>query len=178
LLSPSNKRRGQESDAYLNKRDALLSQGLVYVEIDYLHQTPPTYQLEDTPSQAPYRILVFDPRPNAEQGFVSINEFWVDEPLSAVNIPLSGKDFVAFDFYVPYDLHFRRLRLGAGVDYAQLPLHFDRYSPADQARIVNKMLAIIEAHQAGKDLETVELQVVEYGLVEGLEMLKHLHEAE
>ncbi len=172
LLSPSNKRRGQENDAYLNKRYTLLSQGLVYVEIDYLHHTPATYELEDVASQAPYRILVFEPRPNAEQGYVSINEFVVDQTLSAVNVPLSGKDFLAFDFAVPYELHFRRLRLGAGVDYSQLPLNFDRYSPADQARILSRMVAVCEAFQHGENLEAPVEEVTVLSIKEAIARLE------
>ena len=42
---------------------------------------------------------------------------------------------------------------GDRLDYSQLPLNFDRYREADQARIVSRMLAVIEAAQAGRDLE-------------------------
>jgi len=40
------------------------------------------------------------------------------------------------------------------VDYHHLPHHFDRYSPADQTRIANRMVAVLQAAQAGIDLES------------------------
>jgi hypothetical protein len=45
------------------------------------------------------------------------------------------------------------------VDYRQLPPHFDRYSPADQARIAARMVAVLRAARAGADLEAAPLPV-------------------
>ena len=39
------------------------------------------------------------------------------------------------------------------VDYTRLPLNFERYSRDDQARILNRMLAVVEAARQGIDLE-------------------------
>lgn len=40
LLSPSNKRPGDDADTYVRKRHDLLDGGIVFVEIDYLHAPP------------------------------------------------------------------------------------------------------------------------------------------
>jgi len=42
LLSPTNKPLGRHFDAYRAKRQMLLQAQLVFVEIDLLHESPPT----------------------------------------------------------------------------------------------------------------------------------------
>jgi hypothetical protein len=42
---------------------------------------------------------------------------------------------------------------GNRVNYGELPQNFDRYSEADQQRILCRMLAVLKAAQAGVDLE-------------------------
>ncbi|MEZ4869054.1 MAG: hypothetical protein R3C14_47470 [Caldilineaceae bacterium] len=54
------------------------------------------------------------------------------------------------------------------VDYSQLPLHFDRYSPADQARIANRMAAVLQAARDGVDLESGPLPAGALSLAEAL----------
>lgn len=161
LLSPTNKGRGQDAATYLGKRRALLDSGLVFVEIDYLHETPPTFpRLLDYSDPAerehgahPYRIVVLDPRPDLQGGPASIHEFAVDEAIPTATIPLSADDQLAFDFGLPYRRMFEQGLYGYNLDYATIPLHFDRYSTADQRRIALRMLATVEAAQAGSNLE-------------------------
>src|SRR3954447_26311358 len=110
LLSPANK--GQTADAvvYLGKRRALLDSGLVFVELDYLHETPPTFprvpDYSDPQAWArgahPYRIAVLDPRPDLRSGPANIAEFDVDAPIPAVILPLAAGDMLTFDFGEPY----------------------------------------------------------------------------
>jgi hypothetical protein len=52
LLSPSNKPGGQDASYYRDKRLKLLQSGVVFVELDYLHESSPTF--EGFPS---YRIV-------------------------------------------------------------------------------------------------------------------------
>jgi hypothetical protein len=158
LLSPSNKRRGLDARTYRSKRQELLNAGLVFVELDYLHETPPTFwRLADysasEPDSYPYRIIVLDPRPDFKTGPVYLHQFDVDAPIPTAIIPLNAGDKLQFDFGVPYQKTFEEGLYGYDLDYSQLPLNFDRYSPADQVRIAARMLAVLKAAKAGVDLE-------------------------
>lgn len=171
LLSPSNK-IGQDSFDFRHKRQNLLKSGIVYLELDYLHETPPTFNRIPDYSRAvkqqtsievhPYRIVVIDPRPNWFEASVYPYLFDADAPLPVVDIPLSGKDVLSFDFGLPYQRTFEDMRYGLkAVDYSQLPLNFDGYSQADQLRIVTRLLTVIEAQQQGQDLEQAPLPLLE-----------------
>lgn len=170
LLSPSNKPRGRDYNDYRQKRQKLLDNGIVFVEIDYLHETPPTvlpvanYRPRNAPPEPgshPYRISVTDPRPTFAQGQGRIREFDVDDPIPTMTIPLSGEDAIPFDFNRPYQKTFEEVGYGNRVDYRELPINFDRYSPADQTRILRRMLTVLEAAQRGEDLEHAPLPLRE-----------------
>jgi hypothetical protein len=171
LLSPSNKGYGEDAEAYRVKRMELLSAGLVFVELDYLHETPPTFSTlppyypgkkgQWLPDAHPYRLIVIDPRPDLESGKARVMGFNVDEPIPTLEIPLSGTDTATFDFGIPYQRTFEEGFFGDNVDYTKLPLHFDRYSPADQLRILRRMLAVRKATQNGVDLESAPFPIDE-----------------
>jgi hypothetical protein len=164
LLSPSNKPRGGHFAEYDDKRRKLLESGIVFVEIDYLHQSPRT--LEGLPSYLPrrrspvdadasaYLIAVIDPRPALLSGEGRIAEFSIDDPLPTMTIPLSGDDKVSFDFGVPYRKTFEEMFYGDRIDYTALPLRFDTYQEIDQARILSRMLHVMERAARGESLET------------------------
>jgi hypothetical protein len=157
LLSPTNKGTSSDANAYRAKRMNLLSAGLVVVEIDYLNETPPTF--ETIPPYAPdkdgnwnstarpYRILVLDPRPELIAGPAWNMEFSVDEIIPTVTIPLSGDDRVQVDFNITYDQTFTTGFYGDQIDYSVEPLGFERYAPWDQLRILGRMVALIERSQ-------------------------------
>lgn len=164
VLSPPNKPEGRDGDEYLNKR-LIIENGIVFVEIDYLHETSPTlsgipnYRTRQNrppePNAHPYRILIVDPRPNVVAGVIRVNQFDVDESLPTLSVALRGDDVLPIDFAAPYHATIQDAFYGFElVDYGKYPLNFDRYSPADQARIINRMLAILEAHRQGTDRET------------------------
>jgi hypothetical protein len=159
VLSPSNKRAGDDLKEYSRKRSHVVESGIVFVELDYLHETPstfplmPDYTIYENQSH-PYRIVLLAPRPDLKNGQASINEFDVDQPIPHVVIPLSGDEILKFDFNAPYQKQFEERFYGDDVDYAQFPLNFDRYSPADQARIAARMVTVLEKAQQGIDLET------------------------
>jgi hypothetical protein len=160
LLSPSNKPRRSDFETYRAKREALIHSGLVFVEIDYLHQQPPTFALipnyaAGEPDAHTYRLIVIDPRPAFRQGEAHLYPFSVDEPLPTVTIPLSGADHLPFDFDTVYQRTFTEMFLGDEVDYAQFPPQFASYQPDDQARIARRMLAVCEAHASGQPLDTL-----------------------
>ncbi len=145
LLSPANKPGGRHADAYRDKRTALLQAGLVFIELDYLHQQAPTVATPIYPQQAdssPYRIVVIDPRPNWLDGTARIFPIGVDDQLPTLDIPLNAGDVLAFDFDAPYQQTYESLFFGDEVDYAELPANWDSYSPADQARILSRLLHI------------------------------------
>lgn len=162
VLSPSNKRFGQDNESYIQKRGDLVEAGLVFIEIDYLHELPPTfgylpdYSLVEKDAH-PFRIVVLDPRPRIVEGHASVHEFDVDDSLPIVTIPLTGNDKLAFDFGIPYQKQYEEMFYGTdlpnGVDYRELPVNFDRYSEADQLRIARRMLTVIAAANRGEDLE-------------------------
>jgi hypothetical protein len=152
LLSPTNKGESTDADTYQRKRRQLLDRGLVFVELDYLHETPPTFRTISPVH--PYRIIVLDPRPSLDKGPAEIAEFNVDEPVPTMNIPLNGDDVLTFDFNAPYQRMFEEVFYGDDLDYSQLPEHFERYNLADRQRIANRMLATLRAAQAGLNLET------------------------
>ncbi|MFN8490597.1 MAG: DUF4058 family protein [Caldilineaceae bacterium] len=185
LLSPSNKGGSEDAELYREKRSKILHSGVVFVEIDYLHESGATlgrvanYRIRrNQPALStahPYRIAVIDPRPNFAQGQAYINEFDVDTVVPTVMIPLNGEDVLHFDFNVPYQKTFEETLYGLElVDYSQLPLRFERYSPADQARVVNRMLTVMNAVRQGKDLESGPFPVEALPLEEALAQVEAL----
>jgi Protein of unknown function (DUF4058) len=179
LLSPSNKGGGLDARVYRDKRTERLHNGLVFVEIDYLHETPPAFwRLEDytqgEPDSHAYRILIFDPRPAIENGTVQLGEFDVDAPIPIMTIPLNAGDSVNFDFGVVYQKTFAESFYGDSVDYRELPQNFERYSKNDQARIARRMAAVLEAVKNGVDLESGPFPLPDLGLEAALERIKML----
>jgi hypothetical protein len=176
LLSPTNKGRSLDAYAYRAKRTELLRNGLVFVEIDYLHESPPTFErLADYSTHAagshPYRIVVLDPRPNFHAGPVFLHEFDVDATIPTVEIPLSDNDRLRFDFDAAYQQTFTTALYGYDMDYRQLPLNFQRYSQADQQRIAARMVTVLAAAQQGVDLEKGPLPAQDVPLSTALETL-------
>ncbi|MCE7982031.1 MAG: DUF4058 family protein [Caldilinea sp. CFX5] len=189
VLSPANKAGGQHAHAYRTKRRKLLDSGIVFVEIDYLHESAPTfnqlpaYRARDKdgnplPKAHPYRILVIDPRPLITYGKLYVYHFDVDQPIPIVTIPLSRADRIDFDFGVPYErmLEMELFTLEL-VDYTQLPNNFNRYNPADQQRIAARMIAVLEATQQGLDLETGPFPTQPISLEEALTRIEAFQQA-
>jgi hypothetical protein len=155
---------------------------LVFVEIDYLHETPPTYASispyrktsKDTENSLayPYHIYVLDPREKYERGPAWVYSFAVDDPMPTVTIPLSGTDFVKFDFGIPYTKTFEDGFLGDEVDYSELPPHFDHYNQRDQTSIARRMLAVLQAASEGVDLEIGSFPVAEVDLETALKQIE------
>jgi len=164
LLSTSNKPGGRDAQEYLDKRIKIVENGIVFIELDYLHESAstirgfPTYRRrrnqEVEVGAHPYRLVLIDPRPDLTHGQVRVREFDVDEAIPSITIPLIGGDTLPFDFSIPYRKTFEEALFGLElVDYRQLPVNFQRYSEADQARIAARMVAILEAARQGVDLE-------------------------
>lgn len=158
VLSPTNKPPGDGFLQYVQKRYSALKSGLRLVEIDYLHETAspikgiPRYP--DQPDSFPYSITVSDPVPSLQEGRSETHEFAVDQPVPSIAIPLAGDERLMIEFGAVYNRTFHKLRAYSYlVDYEQLPQHFDRYSPADQERIKQRMEAVMRVYHEGRDLE-------------------------
>ncbi len=187
LLSPSNKGSSRDAETYREKRLKVLQSGIVYVEIDYLHESLPTFPLihdyrgrkGSATNAHPYRLIVIDPRPEFDAGEAWVSEFDVDQPIPTVTIPLNSDDTLDFDFGIPYAKTFEEMLYGAElVDYSQLPVNFDHYSEPDRVRIVARMLAVVEAAQRGENLEeNVPRPVKSISLQEGLARLASMSNA-
>jgi hypothetical protein len=172
LLSPSNKGNTPDAGTFIRKRMELLESGIVFIEIDYLHETPPTFK---TISQdIPYRIVVMDPRPEFHDGLALPGLFFADSPIPRLRIPLNNGDALDFDFGVPYQKHFSEVFYGDQIDYTEYPVNFDRYTPADQARIANRMLAVLEAAHNGLDLESAPFPTANLTLDEARAQIEEL----
>jgi hypothetical protein len=177
LLSPSNKGATRDADLYTAKRYLLMQQHVVFIELDYLHETPPTlprlrdYSAGETGAH-PYRIAVLDPRPAYAEGRAWLREWHVDSPLPTMTIPLNGSDVLEFDFDAVYQKTFQDALYGNDMTYSELPMNFERYLEADQARIVNRMIAVIEAVQAGVDVGSENIEPAEYTLEAAFQYLR------
>ncbi|MEL7236756.1 MAG: hypothetical protein AAGK74_19795, partial [Chloroflexota bacterium] len=99
-----------------------------------------------------------------------VAQFTVDDPLPLLEIPLTDGNTVRFDVGAAYDTGFREMGYGLEtVDYTQLPANFDRYSQHDQRRIARRMVAVMDAHNNGQNLETgTPLPVPELSLEDAL----------
>lgn len=160
LLSPSNKPGRIGYEIYRKSRNDALFSHVPLIELDYLHESPPTPKkypvYPHQPGSHSYNIFVSDPRPSIHEGQFVPYGFDVDEVFPIVNIPLAGHESIDFEFGSAYHYTFEIIRWGMWqtlVDYTQLPARFHTYSPADQARIQARMQAIAEAHARGDDLE-------------------------
>jgi hypothetical protein len=166
ILSPTNKRPGADRRDYIAKRQNLLDAGVVFVEIDYLHEYPSTfrslldYTRPDERDEAhPYHIVMLDPRPDIWTGPAVNNGFNVDDPIPPLTITLLENDQLTIDFDELYQNSFEAGFYGDHyIDYAALPVHFDRYSPADQARIARRMLAVLAASETERSTPPLPVQ--------------------
>jgi len=146
LLSPTNKPQGGGYHQYTEKRQSALDSGVVVVEVDYLHQSPPVtmlFQAYPQRGSVPYMVIVSDPRPNIEQGEADIYTIAVDEALPMVKLPLGDTDVMIFALQSPYDHVLTTTRLYQTiVDYSTVPVQFESYNASDQDRIHQVMQRI------------------------------------
>jgi hypothetical protein len=148
LISPANKYSGAHYSQYQRKKYQSLKAGLNLVEVDYLHQFPPLAnslpdyrQYEE--NAYPFIVIVSNPHPAYEMGKAQIFGAFVDTLMPPIPVPLLDDDNILFDLNKPYDYTFASNRLFHHfIDYSQLPLAFERYSPADQERIKARMAAV------------------------------------
>lgn len=182
LLSPANKGWGTDAQIYRSKRMNIMLSGLVFIEIDYLHETPATFstipdysqtkQRPQHPKAHPYRIIILDPRPQLEDGRAWVGSFDVDSLIPTMEIPLNDGDSLKFDFGTAYRKTFEEGFLGDQVDYSELPVNFNRYNSADQTRIAARMLSVLTAQREGVDLEKGNFPIENLSLEQALSKLE------
>lgn len=145
LLSPANKPGGAHYRAYYEKRIEALQSGVPLVELDYLHESPPTiphmpiYPLDD--DAYPYYLAIHDPRPEWRKGIVRVFGFRVGDAIPTLAIPLDGQDTIAFDFDYAYQYTFQRRRWGHLVDYQHVPVRFETYR-ADDQKVIQQVMTM------------------------------------
>lgn len=165
LLSPSNKSGAGYVD-YVAKREALLGNRLVFVELDYLHGISTTLEKipdyrpqgrdqQPDPDAYPYHLWLIDPRlspDDAQSG--AIAAFAVDQPIPALTIPLNHGDRFTFAFN---DVYHRTFNAQPGyslvVDYRKPPESVERdYNRRDQIAIAARMLTVQNRARDGLSL--------------------------
>ncbi len=157
VLSPSNKPpSGSHHEKYEQKRRETLAAKINLLEIDFLHETPPLESLreyvknyaEKLPhSQAYHMVLTqpFDVEKNTLIYRVLSYEFGVDAPIPAIEIPLLGEESAWIEVGQAYHMTFElSAKYSYAVDYDQLPIAFNKYSPDDQQRIQARMQTVIQ----------------------------------
>jgi uncharacterized protein DUF4058 len=131
LLSPAN-----HYETYAVKRVEAIETGVPLIEIDYLHETPSlVHHLPIYPADReayPYCLVVSDPRPNWNEGKVSIYGFGVGEPIKALPVPLAGEESLLLDLQAVYKHTFQAGRWGDLLDYRLEPERFKSYRRDDQ----------------------------------------------
>ncbi|ASC73591.1 hypothetical protein XM38_045620 [Halomicronema hongdechloris C2206] len=119
LLSPTNKRPGEGRDAYLHKRQQVLSSASHLVEIDLL-RAGMALPIEDVKTATHYRILVSrsETRPQAQ-----LYGFNLPDPIPAVPIPLkAGGDESALNLKPIVDTLYDRAGYALRIDLDTMPL--------------------------------------------------------
>lgn len=139
LLTTSSKFGGEYHTHYIQNRQQALEDGVVLIEIDYLHETPscipnfPNYREEHSP---PYRIYVTIPRPSVAKGKTIVYGWGVVDPFPLIKLLLLNDDETTVDFGIPYNHTFETMRLyHRTIDYAQDPTNIDTYTDEDKVKI-------------------------------------------
>lgn len=157
LLSSSNKRGGSNYVDYSRKRRETFLSGLPLVEIDLLHESrSPIAELPiypKNPDAHAYSIAISDPRPSPSEVRVAVYGFDVDNSFPTIPLPLAEEQVLPFDAGVAFNLAYETGPWRVIVDYEQLPVRFETYSEADQARIKARMQTVQEAQQHGANLD-------------------------
>ncbi len=150
------------------------------VSSEFFDEPPPTFSrwadyTRAEPDSHLYRMVVLDPRPDMKTGPADPNEFDMDAVIQTVRIPLTAGNSLGFNFGAAYMKMFEEMAYGLEpLDYAELPMNFDRYGKADQTCIAARILAVLEAARNGVDLETGPFPVKEVELEAALAQIEIL----
>ncbi len=145
VLSPATK-HSSNSQQYLGKRQETLTSQINLIEIDLLHEQPPilpslpSYPQQQTYAE-PYTVLTTIPPVAGER--VRLHVFKVLQSIPNVALPLGHSEVIVLDLQRVYNHVLATSRLFILlIDYSQPPVNFDRYTPADQALIRQRIAEI------------------------------------
>lgn len=149
LLTPEVKLGGNYHRDYAEQRHVLLNAHARLIEIDYCNETPPhlshlpNYVAHDE-AAFPYSITISEYGQREEWYGIGVDEEFPPIKL----LPAAASRNLVLDLRAAYyQTYGENAYYGQYiVDYTQLPLHFDRYQPHDQARIIARMEAVQAAH--------------------------------
>jgi len=150
LLSPANKIGGAYHNEYSKKRRETLETGLQLIEIDYLHASRPVIRnlasYRDKQKNAyPYVVLINDPRPTLEDGWIRYFAWHVEDKLPVFPILLRDGEQVIIDLGYAYNYTYENVRVFQSMlDYAVAPINIDTYTEADQQKIQSILADIRE----------------------------------
>jgi hypothetical protein len=115
LLSPKNKRSGEGRDAYLKKRQQVLTSATNLIEIDLLRSGQILPMVGEIPSD--YRILISrsHQRPKAQ-----LYAFNLKQPIPAFPIPLRSEEEPLLELQPLLHRVYDRARLELAIDYSQV----------------------------------------------------------
>jgi hypothetical protein len=150
LLSPSNKLPESAYYQFVEKRKDILRSQATYIEIDFLHQQPPTFKKIPDYSKHqvgsyPYRMVVI-PDASQENDNAIVIHVGIDEAIPVLDIALSPQDTISCDLDAVYQKVFEDNLLGQDIDYLQVPMQFNTYSPQDCRKIWQVMENIQPTH--------------------------------
>lgn len=98
LLSPSNKLPFDGYYQYRTKRQVIVGAGIVFIELDFIHNQSPTFRYLDYSKSEigayPFHVAVLIPNPGAEAGVAHVAHFRIIEKIPKLTIPLLGADKV------------------------------------------------------------------------------------
>ncbi len=119
ILSPTNKRAGKGQEAYLAKREAVLSSATHLVEIDLLREGIPMPIVENLP-RSQYRILISrsEQRPRGH-----LYAFSIRQPIPTIALPLRTDDaLLILELQDLLLTMYDQARYDLAIDYQQNPI--------------------------------------------------------
>ncbi len=119
ILSPTNKRAGKGQEAYLAKREAVLSSATHLVEIDLLREGIPMPIVENLP-RSQYRILISrsEQRPRGH-----LYAFSIRQPIPTIALPLRSDDaLLILELQDLLLTMYDQARYDLAIDYQQNPI--------------------------------------------------------
>jgi len=138
LLSPSNKLPFDGYYQYRSKREVVLGASIVFVELDFVHNQPPTLRYLDyskgEEGAYPFHITALIPNPRIETGVAQVSHLKVMEKIPALNIPLLGDDELILDLEAVYQNMFTQAAYASEIARNQPQL--TTYHPDDRAKIL------------------------------------------
>ncbi|PJF30151.1 MAG: hypothetical protein CUN52_04710 [Phototrophicales bacterium] len=145
LLSPSNKLPFDGYYQYRLKRQVIVEAGIVFIELDFIHNQSPTFRYLDYSKGEidayPFHIAVLIPNPGIETGVAHVEHFHLMQKIPTLRIPLLGDDTVALNLNDVYQDIYARGAYAKEIA-RKMPLLIT-YHPADR----EKILAHLRQHE-------------------------------